>query len=144
VAIPICHSCLKAMKRRQRRGQWAGAAIGLLLGLLATVAMVTFRPNADRVGWWFFGGVVSLIGIWVGFETGWAFAGCPVRACYSPRNNTLALRFRRSDYADAVRALGQNGGSGCNGHPTTFAPADSHRSGGGGNDSAEAFDGKDR
>ena len=34
--------------------------------------------------------------------------------------------------------------SGCNSHPATFAPAGSNRSGGGGNEAAEAFDGKDR
>jgi transposase len=34
--------------------------------------------------------------------------------------------------------------SGCNSHPATVAPAGSNRSGGGGNEIAEAFDGKDR
>jgi hypothetical protein len=34
--------------------------------------------------------------------------------------------------------------SGCKSHPATFAPAGSNRSGSGGNDTAEAFDGKGR
>jgi hypothetical protein len=34
--------------------------------------------------------------------------------------------------------------SGCDSHPAAFAPAGSNRSGGGGNEIAEAFDGKDR
>ena len=34
--------------------------------------------------------------------------------------------------------------SGCNSHPATFAPAGSNRSGSGGNETAEASDGKDR
>jgi hypothetical protein len=34
--------------------------------------------------------------------------------------------------------------SGCNSHPATFAPAGSNRSGDGGNEIAEAFDGKGR
>jgi hypothetical protein len=34
--------------------------------------------------------------------------------------------------------------SGCNSHPATFAPAGSNRSGSGGNEAAEAFDGEGR
>jgi len=34
--------------------------------------------------------------------------------------------------------------SGCNSHPATVVPAGSNRSGGGGNETAEAFDAKDR
>jgi hypothetical protein len=34
--------------------------------------------------------------------------------------------------------------SGCKSHPATVASAGSNRSGGGGNEIAEAFDGKDR
>jgi len=34
--------------------------------------------------------------------------------------------------------------SGCNSHPATIAPAGSNRSGGGGNEAVEAFDGKGR
>jgi hypothetical protein len=34
--------------------------------------------------------------------------------------------------------------SGCNSHPATVAPAGSNRSGSGGNEAAEASDGKDR
>jgi Na+/proline symporter len=105
VHVPICQGCLEETRRRQRRGQWAGAAIGLLLGLLATLAFFTWRPNADQAGSIFFGGMISLIGIWVGYQVGYAGARFPVRACYSPRNNTLAFRFRSPDYAESFRAF---------------------------------------
>jgi hypothetical protein len=105
VHVPICRGCLEGLGRRQRRSKWVGAAIGLFLGLLIAPAIFFSMPRADHAGLFFLAGMVTMIAAWVGYMIGGDCARFPVQACYSSRNNTVALRFRRSDYADAVGAL---------------------------------------
>jgi hypothetical protein len=109
VAVPICQHCQEATRGRQRRRQWSGAAIGMFFGLLATCVLVGFRAVADPIAVSCVGVVIGFIGLWVGLEIGRACAPFPVRGYYAPRNNTVALRFRRPDYADVVGALVQHG-----------------------------------
>jgi hypothetical protein len=107
VRVPICGPCLREVEQQQRRGRQVGTRIGLAVGVFGTLLVLPWRP-ANLVQVFFLGalatGIVTLAGLIMGAVA--ADRRLPVRAArYSASKNTVALRFRRPAYADAIRAL---------------------------------------
>jgi hypothetical protein len=115
--IPVCDVCQIAIKRRLRKAFCMaylmvfglGVVVGFSLGgILASVAGAFFVAGGFAGS--FLGGLVSLfIGWFVGRRAAQNAAMPAQVERFLPKNGTVAIRFRRPEYAEQVVAA--NGGS---------------------------------
>jgi hypothetical protein len=108
--IPVCDGCQSASKRRFRKAFWT-AGMGFVLGVVGGFAVGgliviavggSFLVGGSISG--FLGGLVSLL---IGWSTAREAAQKAMPAQlerFLPKKGTVAIRFRRPEYAEQVLA----------------------------------------
>jgi hypothetical protein len=126
--VPICRSCHKTVQRARRRGRWAAWGFGLFLAVMGLIPWL-IGPN-DKVGFLIFFSACA-----TGLMAGILIRGpltdalvLPARAGrYSPRANTVRLRFRRPEYVGLVCPSADSLPEDCTCISTRSASPSSHR-----------------
>jgi hypothetical protein len=102
--VPICHRCLDEVSHRQRRRQWAGTGTGFSIVMIGTVALFA-SGTIPLFGAVIIGTIFGFLGLRIGYLIGRGTVELPAEAsAYSPKNNTVCLRFRRPEYVKAFVA----------------------------------------
>jgi hypothetical protein len=115
--VPVCAACQIAGKRRFRKAFWKAYMIAFAIGLVAgfstggIVAITMGKPFlAGGLIFLFLGGLTSLFIGWFVGRGAAEKAALPVQLKrFLPNRGTIAIRFRKQEYAEQVLAV--NGGS---------------------------------
>jgi hypothetical protein len=106
VPVPFCAKCQSSHERRLRSGRFRGCWIGAGLGPVLGLSLLPFFPPEKWPAFLillgflaFFGGLLGVgLGSWITGSIHSFVSG----ARYSPRHQTVSLRFRRAGYAEQV------------------------------------------
>jgi hypothetical protein len=115
--IPVCAACQAANKRRFRKTFWRTYLVVFVLGavggFLGGGALASAAGNTFLAGGIVGSFLVGLVSLFVGWFVGRAVAQKAAMPAqlegFSPKKGTVAIRFRRREYADQV--LAANDGS---------------------------------
>jgi hypothetical protein len=115
--VPVCNACQIANKRRFRRVFWKtylmvfglGVVVGFAAGGILAIAAGTFLLAGGAAGSFLSGLASLLIGWFVARGAAHKAAMPALLERFSPKQGTVAIRFRRPEYAEQV--LAANGGS---------------------------------
>lgn len=103
VPVPVCEECSSRHWRKALRG----AAVGFLFGLvpLGLFTVATLDVMNERI-WPPMAGAIALVFTLTGAFFGWRYGAMRSRPVelkhYSRRDGTVALRFRRAEYTEAL------------------------------------------